>query len=328
MHTSRQQEAMEETAPPSGLSPDDAFGLVAEETRLEILRTLATEDEPLSFSELFDRSEYDTSANFSYHLEKLEGHFISRTEAGYILRQTGQRIVEAIISGTLTEDPVIERMVTGRECPFCSAPVEVSYQQERLEMYCPSCPGLVDPETKDHFAEEHGTLGSIALPPAGLRGRSPSEMLAAADVWTNIDILANSVGVCARCSGSIEQSVTVCENHDATDGTCGECGRRYQLLFKVTCVSCHYEEVGIAIICLLGTTELLAYLTAHGLNPLDPDSREQAEGSWANYEEELVSIDPLRATITYTFAGDAISLTIDEDVSVLDVSRKRVAGAD
>jgi len=66
----------------SGVSPDEAFALVADETRLGILRTLNQADRPLAFSTLFERSEYDTRSNFSYHLDKLEGHFLSRTDGG------------------------------------------------------------------------------------------------------------------------------------------------------------------------------------------------------------------------------------------------------
>ena len=112
----------------SRVSPDEAFALVADETRLEILRMLAATDEPLAFSTLFHRSEYDTRSNFSYHLDKLDGHFISQTDEGYALRQAGRRVVEAVISGAVTDDPVVHRVPIDRQCPFCSAQIEVSYE--------------------------------------------------------------------------------------------------------------------------------------------------------------------------------------------------------
>ena len=308
----------------SGLSPDEAFALVADETRLEILRTLAAAGEPLAFSTLFERNDYDTRSNFSYHLGKLEGHFVSRTDEGYALRQAGRRVVEAVISGTVTDDPVVRRAPTDRQCPFCSAPIEVSYEQERVEMYCSECAGVFRPEDSgEQFATDFGTLGAISLPPAGVRGRTPTELKDAADVWTNLDVLATSAGVCSRCSGTIEHSVTVCENHDASEGVCDRCDRRYAVRFEVECAACHYDNSGIAVVCLLAETELLAFLTEYGMNPLVPETRERAPGMLANYGEEVRSLDPLRVALTFTVDDDALTLTIDDDVSVVDVTRDR-----
>lgn len=306
----------------SGLSPDEAFALVADETRLEILRILADAGEPLPFSTLFDRADYDTRSNFSYHLDKLEGHFISQIAEGYAIRQAGRRIVEAVLSGTMTDDPVVDRVRTERQCPFCAASLEVSYEQERVEMFCPECPGLARrDDSGEHFSTEFGTLGAISLPPAGVSGRTPTELFDAAQVWTHLDLLANSTGVCARCSGTIDHSVTVCENHDASDEMCGHCDRRYAVLFEVECSQCHYHNDGIALVGLLATTELLSFFTGHGLNPLVPETRDRVPESPAHYEEEVHSMDPFRATFTFTADGDSISLTIDEDVSVVDVAR-------
>ncbi|WP_255196678.1 DUF7351 domain-containing protein [Halorarius litoreus] len=307
----------------SGLSPDEAFALVADETRLGILRTLSRADEPLAFSTLFERSDYDTRSNFSYHLDKLAGHFISRTEAGYAIRQTGRRIVEAVLSGTVTEDPIVHRKPTDRPCPFCGAPVEVSYQQERVELFCTECAGFFRQEASGpQFATEFGTLGHIYLPPAGVQGRTPTELHNAAVVWSNLESLGLSAGVCPRCSGTIQQSMTVCEDH-ATEGVCAHCDRRYAALFEVECSTCHYSSSGIPNLCLLAETELLAFLTDHGLNPLVPETHERAPGALGDYEEDIRSTDPVVVALTFTVDDDALTLTIDEDVSVVDVTRER-----
>lgn len=57
----------------AALSPDEAFAVLGDETRLQILQTLGEADKPLAFSALFDRIEYDDSSNFGYHLDKLVG---------------------------------------------------------------------------------------------------------------------------------------------------------------------------------------------------------------------------------------------------------------
>jgi hypothetical protein len=311
----------------SGLSPDEAFAILADETRLGILRTLSAAGEPLSFSTLFERSEYDDSANFSYHLGKLEEHFVRRTDSGYALQQAGRRVVEAVIAGTVTESPVVERAPTDVPCPICSAPIEVSYRQERVEMYCSECPGLLRHENEEEpvadEADMFGHLGNMSLPPAGVHGRSPTELLHSAEAWKHLDVMADSAGFCSRCSGVIEHSVTVCEAHDGTDGICEQCDRRYAVLFEVACATCHYEKHGIAPAGLLGRTELLAFLTEHGGNPLIPETFEVAPGAVANYDEEVLSLEPFRAAFTFTIGDDALTLTIDDTVSVVDVTRDR-----
>lgn len=308
----------------SGVSPDEAFALVADETRLEILRTLSEIDEPQSFSVLFDRSEYDNSSNFSYHLDKLEGHFISRTDEGYAIRQTGRRIVEAVVSGTVTDDPVVDQAPIDRPCPICSEQIEVSYHQERVELDCTECPGLFRQEDAgEHFATEFGTLGHIYLPPAGVQGRTPTEMHSAAVAWSNLELLGISAGVCSRCSGTIEHSVTVCEDHDATEGVCDHCDRRYAALFEVECETCHYDTSGIPNICLLAQTELLSFVTDHGANPLFPETHDVAPGALANYEEDVRSLDPVEVALSFTIRDETLTLVVDEDASVVDATRER-----
>jgi hypothetical protein len=263
-------------------------------------------------------------SNFSYHLDKLEGHFISRTDEGYAIRQTGHRVVEAVISGTVTEDPVVHREPTDRECPFCGAQIEVSYQQERVELYCTECAGFGrHEESGEQFDAEFGTLGHIYLPPAGIQGRTPTEMHTAAVVWSNLKVLGTSAGVCSRCSGTIEHSLAVCEDHDVSEGLCDHCDRRYAVRFEAECATCHYNTEGIPNICLLAETELLSFLTDHGLNPLVPETHDRAPGTLANYGEDVLSTDPVRVELTFTIDDDSLTLTLDEDVSVVNVTRER-----
>jgi DNA-binding transcriptional ArsR family regulator len=81
------------------LPPEDAFALLANETRLEVLRVLRVATErgdgtagaltAVEFSDLFAAVGIDDTGNFSYHLEKLEGHFVKATEEGYVLTEEG-----------------------------------------------------------------------------------------------------------------------------------------------------------------------------------------------------------------------------------------------
>ena len=76
---------------------DRAFELLGNETRIEILRVLASADEEcLSFSTLRKRVGIDDSGQFNYHLNRLAGHYVRRTTDGYAICQTGTDALEAI----------------------------------------------------------------------------------------------------------------------------------------------------------------------------------------------------------------------------------------
>jgi len=307
-----------------GVSPDDAFAVLGDETRLAILRTLGNADTPLAFSELYDRIGYDTTSNFNYHLGRLEGHFVRRTEAGYDLRQAGRRIVEAVLSGAVTDAPELEPTRIDVDCPLCGARTAVDYEQERVDIYCTSCSGIFGTvDTIPHLSApgEYGSLGHMSLPPAGLRGRTAAELLGAAWAWSYLEFIARGSGLCPRCSAPVEQSVTVCEDHEETDDACDSCGRTYAVHFHTSCTNCIDDWHGIVPGLLLGTTDLQAFLAANGINLIAPDTLDRAMRTLGNYEEEVVSTDPFEARFTFTIDGDALALTIDEDLSVVDVTR-------
>lgn len=310
----------------TGLSPDEAFAVVGDETRLTILRALGNADGPLAFSELYDRVEHNVTSNFNYHLGKLEGHFVRKTDDGYALRQAGQRIVEAVLSGVVTDVPEVESTRIDMDCPFCGAPTAVDYEQERVDIYCTGCPGLFgEVETISGLSApgEYGSLGHMSLPPAGIQGRTAVEILGAAWAWSHLEFIARGSGLCSRCSAPLEQSVTVCEDHDETDDPCDRCGRSYAVHFHTRCTNCINVWHGIAPGILLSNTDLQAFLTAHGINLVAPDTLDRVIRTLGNYEEEIISIDPFEARFTFTVDGDALTLTVEEGLSAVEITSHR-----
>lgn len=101
--------------------------------------------------------------------------------------------------------------------------------------------------------------------------------------------MATVGGVCPRCSAPLEESVACCEDHDADGGVCGTCDGRYAVTVGYRCTNCIFERGGALGASLLTNTELLAFLTAD---------------------------------------GDALTLTVGEDLSVVDVSEGRGPGAE
>jgi len=301
------------------IAPDAAFAALGNETRIEILQTLAEADGPLSFSKLRDGVGLREGGQLNYHLGKLVGHFVRKTDAGYALSQSGRRVVEAVLSGVVTESPQLERTRIDWPCERCGAPIEVAYEQERVERYCTECPGTYGTPTRPDQSTESGYLGSLSLPPAGFAGRTPRELQEAAALWGQIEILTAFSGVCPSCSARVEYSLDVCEEHDATDGRCGRCDNRYAVWLHLWCPNCIYDLRSSLGGLLVATTPLLDFLTEHGHNPFSPSPR--YPGVVWDFEEEVLNVDPPMARYTFSVEGDAISLTMNEALDVVDVTQ-------
>lgn len=189
------------------LAPDDAFAVLGNETRMDILQELGEADGPLSFSELRHRVGVRDSGQFNYHLNKLVGHFIENSDQGYDLRQAGRRVIEAVLSGAVTEAPVVERTQIDWTCHYCGAPsLTMNYRQEQVGTYCSQCEGTYQGSseaTEGALPAEQDRLGYTDLPPAGVHGRTPKEVLETALTWYHSEMVTVSRGICPRCSGPV-----------------------------------------------------------------------------------------------------------------------------
>lgn len=305
----------ESDGPPS---PEAAFAALGDETRLAVLRTLGEAAEPLAFTELRQRVGYDTASNFSYHLDQLRGHFIQQTDRGYELRRPGERVVEAVLSGAVTDDPSVARTQVDRACPYCGAPVELSYHQEQVTAFCTDCAGVYGGSTTTGStadAAPDGLLGYLPLPPAGVRDRSLPEIERAAWTWGFRVMVALANGVCPWCSAPLDQAAEVCGDHDAADGLCPRCGNRHAVQLHSRCRNCIFDHEGAFVLKLVTNTRFLAFVTGHGLNPVF----DQWEFGW-EYDEAVNSTNPFDAEFTFEIGDDVLTVTVDDELSVTDTT--------
>lgn len=313
------------------LAPDDAFSVLGNETRMRILQTLAEADGPMSFSELFDHVGVTDSGQFNYHLDKLVGHFLRDADDGYELRRAGERVHEAIVSGAVTESPIIQPTEIEWPCMLCGASTELSYQEEWVGLSCTECPGYysgtrVADESAPDEQLERGYLGGLSLPPAAIQGRTPLEVVQTAWTWDFLERLASSSGICPRCSASTVTTVEVCENHDSTGEPCEVCNSIRMITHDTTCDNCQYRQTGPFPIALNADTDLLAFVTSHGYNPVRPSVEALRELS--DYEEELLSTEPFKAQFTWTLGEDTLTLTVDDELNVVEAIEQRGSAPD
>lgn len=304
------------------LSPDEAFDVLGDDTRLEILQVLGAADGPLAFSEVFDRIEYNDSSNFTYHLDKLVGHFVRKTEEGYVLRLAGRRVVEAIYSGVVTDQPRVDRTAVDMDCMYCGAQTEMAYYDEVAFVYCEDCGGRIGNTgpVEEWPVSDSDIVGYVSVPPAGVYGRTPTEILDAAGIWTVAGVQAIVRGVCPRCSAPIDRAADVCEAHDDTVGFCETCDHQFGVAVTVRCTNCIFETHSPYPTHALGTIDLLAFMTAHGIDPFVSDAFHLSD-----CVEEIVSTDPLEARYTFTAGDEALTLTIDADLEVVETTRRDVS---
>lgn len=310
----------DESGKSTPLSVDAAFAALGNETRMAILQTLA-EDDPLAFSELRERVGMRDSGQFSYHLDKLDGHFVTKTDDGYELRQSGRYVVEAVLSGAITENPEIEPTMVDFTCLFCGTSVEVSYRQGTVRLSCKGCGTGVDAASADTEEIEDRELAAFAFPPAGVQGRTVAELQAAAATWVHLDAVALSSDVCPRCSAAVDLSIEACADHARSDGVCDRCKEFRAVRLHYRCRNCIYTAHLAAVMGLLATPELLAFVGEHGLNTTTMGFH----WGW-EYGEEVHSIEPFEGRFTFEIDGDTLALTVDEHLDVIDIMKTTTSG--
>lgn len=306
---------------PATLSPDEAFALLGNETRMEIVQVLGKAAEPQSFSEIRKEVGVDDPGQVNYHLNKLKEHFVNQSDGGYRLLEPGHRIIQAVFSGVVTGTSVQEVTPIDAPCPYCGRSVEISYREGRLVILCTECAGtFAGSETDAPFLEEHphGTIAILPLPPAGVTGRTPRATLDATIVWTFTEFLALASGLCPRCSVAIDWPLRVCEDHDTSEGCCDLCNTRHAVNIDYDCPNCSHEEANVPVgfNLFLTAPELMSFFSSRGLIPAIPTWETSAP--MFDYRDEVIEVDPLKVKLTYTLEGDRLEMTIDDELNVLE----------
>lgn len=224
-----------------GFRPAEAFSLLGNEFRMEILQTLwdggcVVDGDCLRFSQLYKKAGGTDSGQFNYHLGQLRGRYVDRTAEGYRLTPKGERIIRSVLSGTIHQSPQFGPVEIDGECPFCGGTAELDYDDEQVTVRCLDCEGMVRDETSA------GVYLHLDFPPSGVITRDPETVLEAAYAYYDAKITPLIEGICPQCAGTVTGSLQVCGDHDSEGGLCPQCERKYLAWAQYTCDHCSYTQ--------------------------------------------------------------------------------------
>lgn len=273
------------------ISPGEAFALLGNETRIDIVRALGEmSDDPLSFSTLRDRVNVVDSGQFNYHLKELVGSFVRRTDEGtYELTYAGNQVIGAIFSGTFNQRGTPRTFDLASSCTICRSALLAEYEQEQVTISCPTC---------------DDQISSFGFPPGAFENRTREELDRAFDTWLRSYLSAVVGGFCLTCSGRMHGSLTdvseFLEDHEVgVDHNCERCTNRSvnsvggYLLYHPIVVAFHHD---------------------HGIDLTETPIWELP---WLRNEETTVlSRNPWRVRSVVELDDSCLELAVEEDLSV------------
>lgn len=283
--------------------PEEAFTALSDATRVAIVRELWNADaDSVSFSELRSAVGVRDSGQFNYHLDELVDRFVRATDDGYELTLAGQHVVGAIHAGAFTMSGRMDPIDLPDSCPACGGDRTFRYEDEHVRIDCDSC--------------DAGLNGGV--PPGVFAGydRGDAPAVTARYMRTLVQHVGN--GFCWYCDGRARPTVyEVGEGEDLS----AETAALFEGLpmVRYDCERCGAEVTGDVGTSLLDHPAVVAFYYDHGRNV-----REHPFWDFTALNTDrarIVEHDPLRARVTYPVDDDALTLTVDEELAVLDTER-------
>ncbi|WP_255168706.1 ArsR/SmtB family transcription factor [Natrononativus amylolyticus] len=280
----------------------DAIAALGNRTRLEILLALAeaerehrTQGYRLSFTELYNAIDVESTSQFSYHLTQLVGQFVAETPDGYRLTYSGDRIVRTVLSGLYEHSRSFDAIDVDGVCVFCEkSTLAAAVDEEHFVVRCRSC---------------ESTLLTDLLPRSQTRGRSAAAVVDSVGtrIWGSRVLVAG--GVCPVCYGRADAAVDAHRSGDrhlyTVDHTCRECRLAVHIPLEAT-AAFHPAAIG--------------FFWDHGISLQD-------RPLWEFFEfivtgavtADVAAVDPLEATVEISLDGETLRLAVDDDLRVTTV---------
>lgn len=274
----------------------EAFQQVSHSTRIDILHALvgayceAPNDPWLKYNELREAAGIRDNGNFNYHLDQLDDLIVKRS-SGYRISRIGMAIISTAFSGTFDPEWTWGPVEAPGDCLFCDNSVQLRYEDGILWLTCRT--------------DEHSI--ALSVPPSLLSSHPDNDVIERIAFLENRWGALTRQGICSECQGNVDGQIEfggVPRDHYHYHGRCHRCGFHHGIpvgLFLVShpAVSNFYYEHGIDIL----TTP---FWTLEFCTP----------GT-----ETVLSTDPLRLCVDVVLDGETLSVTLDQDGTVVSTER-------
>lgn len=289
-------------------SPAERFELLADDIRVAILDALGeTPDQSVSFSTLRKQVGTPDSGKFNYHLTKLQGVFVYKTEDGYTLTHAGRQVVGAIHAGRYTADGDIEPVPTGFECPMCETELRAGYTGETARLFCECDSGV-----------------GFFFPPGSLDQFDREELPTAFYRWNYQRFQRILAGFCPTCDGRMDGEMVL--DDDTARATPLPNDSHESAHFEFVCRRCGNSATSLATSPAMLHPAVGGFLAEHGFDVrLDPIwwVRDELDAR----QVELRSVDPPRLSVQLRYDDEMVETILEEDATVETVERNPVEQA-
>lgn len=288
------------------LAPSDAFQALGGETRLAVVRALATADEPLAFSDLFAATDEDTSAGFAYHLRQIAGEFVrQRDDERYELTDAGRAASRDLRAGTYTRRVDRDPVAIDADCPLCGERALTAGVEDNVTVVaCEAC---------------DTTLSRLSLPPGGYVDRDTESVVAAVDTHHRTRIESFADGVCPECAGRVDATVGPVDDAPSTDADAAAGPHRVAF----ACETCGTDLACPVALATLAHPAVVAFYHDHG-----EDAGERPIWNLGSeWRERVVSTDPLCVLVSTRLDDEVLSLYVAGDASVVGTRRTTAVDA-
>ncbi|WP_436936336.1 ArsR/SmtB family transcription factor [Halovenus marina] len=285
--------------------PEAVFSTLSDTNRVDILRALwEAEGHEATFSDLREAVGMRDSGQFNYHLDKLVGRLVTRTDEGYELTRTGMQVVGAVEAGTYTTSADVDSIPVSAPCGTCGGTQTLSYENQTVLVECEDC----------------GIHMAVGVPPSVIAGYDREEIPAVASRYLQSKLRQIYDGFCLYCDGAIEPTVdSLSAIIDVSENVPEDIAAEIKdsAFVQFECSRCGGRVPTTPRITLLHHPAVIAFYYDHGIS-LSEESVWQFADLSAD-RQRLVETDPVRVRLTYTVDGDTLTLVVDGSLDVVEI---------
>lgn len=219
------------------VSPATAFEVLGHPVRIDCIRALYEAGGPdgpgrLDFSELQDRVGVRDSGRFTYHLDRLRGLFVRKTDSGYGLTYAGVSIYRSVATGLYRGQITHEPEPLDDPCPNCGTSLALRYDNDNVHVGCPDC--------AFHVLD-------LPIPVRAVVGHDPAEFERAITIRAHQHLRPISRQICPWCGGALDGTLA------PIDALPVDPGPTYEVYSRQQCTACggmHFAPAGLFVLYL------------------------------------------------------------------------------